>query len=972
MQTSIRKRPAARQHRVTTTSLAVAILLASLAGPVPTAASSTISLVPIADAYVSSAASTTNYGTSALRVDGSPLVRSYVKFDASSLSGSVQSATLRIWAKSSQSIGFDVYAVADSSWTETGITYANQPSGSISPTKLGSSGPVTAGTWKTVDVTALVTAPGVYSVVLETTSSTALALASREDPTNAPQLVVTTSAAAGVPGAPTNVSATAGNAQATVSWTAAAANGSPISGYTISGSPAGSATAAGDATSAVVSGLTNGTSYTFTVTATNGVGSGPASNPSNAVTPSAGPAPNLRRAPYLTDVSATTAMVNFATDSSSQPPVVAWGPAAGDCAAPPSSVTAVGVALFAGSLSGTTDYQFKAAVSGLQANTSYCYRVLQNDIDLVGTATTFSTAPAVGSTEPYSFAVIGDWGAGTADEANVFTQIAAGQPRFLMTVGDNVYNSGLQTEYGDLNGGKAFAPAYLPKLGGGTPIFPAHGNHGFTAYQPYLANFPQDATAAASGGTYAAQTYCCAAGTTLTNSYASAWYAFTWGNARMYVLEAAWPDGDGAYQGDFTDHWNGPVAGCTPCGQEMSWLQADLAANASVPLKFAFFHYPLYADGGHSSDAYLNGADALEGVLAQNGVDIVFNGHAHIYERNRPQIAGSPMVSYITGGGGAGLASVSSCSGFDAYAIGQVGSTPCNAPAPTANSQVFHYLKVSVNGDQVTVTPTDETGRTFDVQTYSFGSSPPDTTPPTAPTNLAATPVGSGQIDLSWSAATDNVGVVGYDISRDGAFLASVSGSSLAFSDTTVAPSTTYSYTVTAGDLAGNTSSPSAPASATTPAGSGSLTFTPTADSYVNASYPNNNYGTAPAIRVDGSPDVRSYLRFNVQVGTGTITRATLRIYANSSSSAGLGARSVAGAWTETTLTYNNAPAMGTSTVGSSTNAVAGTWLSMDVTSLVTANGSVDIGAITAGSTAISLGSRESANAPQLVVEYSP
>jgi len=164
----------------------------------------------------------------------------------------------------------------------------------------------------------------------------------------------------------------------------------------------------------------------------------------------------------------------------------------------------------------------------------------------------------------------------------------------------------------------------------------------------------------------------------------------------------------------------------------------------------------------------------------------------------------------------------------------------------------------------------------------------------------------------------------------------------------------------------------SAPASATTPAGSGSLTFTPTADSYVNASYPNNNYGTAPAIRVDGSPDVRSYLRFNVQVGTGTITRATLRIYANSSSSAGLGARSVAGAWTETTLTYNNAPAMGTSTVGSSTNAVAGTWLSMDVTSLVTANGSVDIGAITAGSTAISLGSRESANAPQLVVEYSP
>ncbi len=222
------------------------------------------------------------------------------------------------------------------------------------------------------------------------------------------------------------------------------------------------------------------------------------------------------------------------------------------------------VTSFAGSLSGTTDYQFKAAISGLSANTSYCYRVLQNGSDVVGAATTFTTTSAPGSTGPFSFAVIGDWGAGTSDEANVFTQIAAAKPRFLMTVGDNVYPSGAQSEYGDLNGGNAFGPAYLPKLGSGTPIFAAQGNHGFTSNSAYLANFPQDATVAASGGVFSAQTYCCAVGTTGTNSYASAWYAFTWGNARFYILEAAWADGNGAYQGDFTDHWNGPVAGCTP------------------------------------------------------------------------------------------------------------------------------------------------------------------------------------------------------------------------------------------------------------------------------------------------------------------------------------------------------------------------------------------------------------------------
>jgi hypothetical protein len=144
-----------------------------------------------ADAKVVSSSPTTNYATTALRVDALPDVRSYVKFDTSTITGPVQSATLRIWATSSQSVGFDVFAVGDSSWTETGLTYATQPSGSISSTKLGSSGAVTAGTWKTVDVTALITAPGVYSVVLQTTSSTALALASREDAAHAPQLVLT-------------------------------------------------------------------------------------------------------------------------------------------------------------------------------------------------------------------------------------------------------------------------------------------------------------------------------------------------------------------------------------------------------------------------------------------------------------------------------------------------------------------------------------------------------------------------------------------------------------------------------------------------------------------------------------------------------------------------------------------------------------------------------------------------------------
>jgi hypothetical protein len=96
------------------------------------------------------------------------------------------------------------------------------------------------------------------------------------------------------PGAPTGVTATAGNTSVTVSWTAPASNGgSAITSYTVTpyiGSTAQTpvpVTGSPPATTTTVTGLTNGTAYTFTVSATNATGTGPASTASNAVTPSA-------------------------------------------------------------------------------------------------------------------------------------------------------------------------------------------------------------------------------------------------------------------------------------------------------------------------------------------------------------------------------------------------------------------------------------------------------------------------------------------------------------------------------------------------------------------------------------------------------------------------------------------------------------------------------------------------------------
>jgi hypothetical protein len=95
-----------------------------------------------------------------------------------------------------------------------------------------------------------------------------------------------------------------------------------------------------------------------------------------------------------------------------------------------------------------------------------------------------------------------------------------------------------------------------------------------------------------------------------------------------------------------------------------------------------------------------------------------------------------------------------------------------------------------------------------------------DTTAPTVPTGLTATAVSASQINLSWTASTDNVGVTGYTVFRGGSQIGTTASTS--YQNTSLAASTTYSYTVAAQDAAGNQSAQSAPASATTlPASSG-------------------------------------------------------------------------------------------------------------------------------------------------------
>src|SRR5579862_7270649 len=93
-----------------------------------------------------------------------------------------------------------------------------------------------------------------------------------------------------------------------------------------------------------------------------------------------------------------------------------------------------------------------------------------------------------------------------------------------------------------------------------------------------------------------------------------------------------------------------------------------------------------------------------------------------------------------------------------------------------------------------------------------------DTTPPSVPTGLAAVAASSSQINLNWTASTDNVGVTGYKVFRGGVQIGT--STTNAYSDTGLTASTSYTYTVSAYDAAGNTSAQSSGASATTLAAS--------------------------------------------------------------------------------------------------------------------------------------------------------
>jgi len=164
--------------------------------PTPTPApGSQLNFSPNGDTFVRSDFPSSNYSTNAaLRVVGSPIINTYLKFNVTGLSGAPHSAKVRLYVTDASTSGGSIYSVSNNysgtttPWTESGLKYSNAPAIGGSP--LSSVGGVTVGAWVEFNVTSAINGDGTYSFALASTSSNSVLYSSMNAGTNTPVLVI--------------------------------------------------------------------------------------------------------------------------------------------------------------------------------------------------------------------------------------------------------------------------------------------------------------------------------------------------------------------------------------------------------------------------------------------------------------------------------------------------------------------------------------------------------------------------------------------------------------------------------------------------------------------------------------------------------------------------------------------------------------------------------------------------------------
>ena len=188
--------------KVKRSTLGVIISLVVLAGLLSlprggekASASTTLTLVPVADTYVSAAAPATVYGASnRVIADGSPVSRAFIRFDLTAVTGTVQSARLRLHVvnvlNGSSPAGGSVASTTSTTWSEASTSWNSQPA--IDGPLIGALGAVSRNTWVEIDVTQAVEAGAIVSLALSSTNANGAYYDSLADAAGITQFVVGT------------------------------------------------------------------------------------------------------------------------------------------------------------------------------------------------------------------------------------------------------------------------------------------------------------------------------------------------------------------------------------------------------------------------------------------------------------------------------------------------------------------------------------------------------------------------------------------------------------------------------------------------------------------------------------------------------------------------------------------------------------------------------------------------------------
>ncbi len=241
------------------------------------------------------------------------------------------------------------------------------------------------------------------------------------------------------------------------------------------------------------------------------------------------------------------------------------------------------------------------------------------------------------------FAILGDAGTGGGAQQRVAKRLAATHRlypfEFVLMLGDNLYGSEDSDDYA-----RKFEIPYKPLLDAGVKFYAALGNHDDptqTFYKPF-------------------------------NMDGKRFYTFKAqrGSVRFFALDSNYMQ-----------------------QEQLAWLEKELPASAS-DWKIAFFHHPLYSSGErHGSDAKLR--EQLEPLFVAHGMDVVFTGHEHFYERIKPQKG----IHYIISGAAAKLRR------------GNIGDSELTAKG---YDQGYTFMIIEIAGDEMYFQTLTDKGQTVD------------------------------------------------------------------------------------------------------------------------------------------------------------------------------------------------------------------------------------------------------------------